>query len=381
MDFTLTEEQVLMQDAVTRFLLDHYSFEDRRELASRNPPFALVTWEALANSLGVLGAALPVDCGGMGGGPVETMIVMEALGRSLVLEPYLETVVIGGGFLKRTPGRRAAQLLAALVAGQAIIAFAGLEPGARYALHDLSTKAARDGDDWVLNGDKCVVDGAPVATHFIVSARTSGQQRDRSGISLFLVDARAAGVVSHDYRLIDGRSAADLVFSNVRLADDALLGSADGALNLIEHVIDEATAAVCAEAVGVMRSMLADTIAYTGQRRQFGQPLSSFQVLQHRMADMHMALEQAISGAYLATLKLDEDPASRALAVSAAKVTIGTSARMIGQNAVQLHGGMGMADELAIGHYFKRATVIESQFGSIDHHLARYAALSRAAAA
>lgn len=379
MNFTLSEEQVMLQDAVTRFLADHYGFERRHELLAAG--FSRPIWDAFATSLGILGAALPESSGGMGGGPVDTMIIMEAIGRSLVIEPYLETVVVGGGILKRSPGDRAAQLLSQTVAGQVVIAFAGLEPGARYAQQHVATAAVHDGAGWVLNGAKSVVDGAPAATHLIVSARTSGAARDRDGVSLFIVDANATGIASHDYRLIDGRSAADIEFRDVRVTADALLGGKGDAIDLIEHVMDEATAALCSEAVGVMRRLLEDTIAYTKQRRQFGQPLSSFQVLQHRMVDMYMALEQAVSAVYMATLKLDQSPVDRALAVSAAKVTIGKSARMIGQNAVQLHGGMGMTDELAVGHYFKRATVIEAQFGSVDHHLARYATLSREAAA
>ena len=379
MNFTLSEEQVMLQDAVTRFLTDQYSFERRHEFLAGG--FSRPIWNAFANSLGILGAALPESCGGMGGGPVDTMIIMEAIGRALVIEPYIETIVVGGGFLKRGPGGRAVHLLSEIITGQAIIAFAGLEPGARYAQHHVATTAVRDGDGWVLNGAKSVVEGAPAATHLIVSARTSCETRDRDGLSLFVMDAKTAGIGSHDYRLIDGRSAADLQFRDVRVPADALLGGEGDASGLIEQVMDEATAALCSEAVGVMRRLLEDTIAYTQQRRQFGQPLSSFQVLQHRMVDMYMALEQAVSAVYMATLKLDQAPAERALAVSAAKVTIGKSARMMGQNAVQLHGGMGMTDELAVGHYFKRATVIEAQFGSVDHHLARYAALSRDLAA
>lgn len=381
MNFTLSEEQVMLQDAVARFLLDNYSFEQRREMLAQGAAFSRPIWDALATSLCVMGAALPETCGGMGGGPIETMVIMEAIGRSLVIEPYLETAVIGGGILKRCAGERAAKLLSAIATGEAIIAYAGLEPAARYAHHIVSTTAVRDGGGWVLNGAKSVVAAAPVASHLIVSARTAGTERDRAGLSLFLIDAQAAGITAHDYALIDGRSAADLQLTNVRVPDDALIGSEGDALPLIEQVMDEATAAVCAEAVGAMRKLLEDTIAYTKQRRQFGQPLSSFQVLQHRMVDMYMALEQAVSAVFLATLKLDQGPDERAKAVSAAKVTIGKSARMIGQSAVQLHGGMGMTDELAVGHYFKRVTVIETQFGSVDHHLARYAALSRSAAA
>lgn len=380
MNFTISPEQTMLQDSVNRYLHDQYSFEARRKLLE-GTAFSPSIWADFASSLGILGAALPEQAGGLGGGPVESMVIMEALGSALVLEPYLETAVIGGGFLKRSASPRAKALLSAIVAGAATIAFAASEPTARYALNDIETMARREGDGWVLDGLKAVVIAAPFASHLIVTARTSGARRDLDGISLFLVDRGAAGLASHDYRLIDGRPAADLTFAKTALPADALLTPAGSAFPLIEQVVDEAIAAICAEAVGGMRRMLQDTIDYTRQRRQFGQPLASFQVLQHRMVDMYMALEQAVSAVYLATLKLDADPITRSRAASAAKVTIGKAARSIAQDAVQLHGGMGMTDELAVGHYFKRATVIEGMFGSVDHHIARYGALSRASAA
>ncbi|MDO7836422.1 acyl-CoA dehydrogenase family protein [Sphingobium sp. HBC34] len=375
MNFTLSDEQVMLKDAVTRFLREKYGFDDRRKLIAQSASAAEI-WAGIT-ALGILGAGLPENLGGLGGGPVEIMVVMEALGQALVTEPYLETAVIGGGLLRRTGGARAGALLEAMVAGSARFALAAGEPTSRYALEDISTTARREADGWVLNGAKSVVDGAPVASHILVTARTSGGQRDRAGVSIFVVDREAAGLTSHDYRLIDGRAAADLRFDDVRLPADALLGEEGGSLPLLEQVRDEAIAALCAEAVGGMRRMLQDTTDYTKQRRQFGQTLSSFQVLQHRMVDMYMAVERAISATYLVTLKLDADPVTRACAASAAKATIAETARYVGQSAVQLHGGMGMTDELAVGHYFKRATVIESQFGSHDFHVARYAALTQ----
>lgn len=379
MDFTLSDEQNMVQDALTRFLHAHYRFDHRRKLTAASSSSPDI-WAGLA-SLGVLGVGIPEDQGGMGGGPAEIMVVMEALGQALVTEPYLETAVIGSGLLRRAGGARAAQLLHALVAGDARLALAAGEPTSRFALEDVSTTARQDAGGWVLNGAKSVVEGAPVASHILVTARTSGQQRDRAGVSLFLLDTSAAGITRRDYRLIDGRSASDLCLDDVPLPGDALLGEEGASLALLEQVRDEAIAALCAEAVGGMRRMLQDTIDYTKQRRQFGQTLSSFQALQHRMVDMFMAVERAVSATYLATLKLDADPVSRACAASAAKATIAETARFVGQNAVQLHGGMGMTDELAVGHYFKRATVIGSQFGSRDYHVARYAALTRAQAA
>jgi len=381
MNFDLSPEQSLLKEAVSRFLKDRYSWEERGPIAASATGFSGALWQALAQDLGILGAALPEASGGLGGGSVETMIIMEALGEVLLLEPYLETAVIGGGFLKRTATDSARKLLGEIVAGNVRIAFAASEPTARYALQDVSTIARREGEYWSLTGTKTVVSAAPLATHLIVSARTAGTQRDRSGISLFLVEPNIKGLTAHTYRTIDDRRAADLQFDRVRVPADALLGEDGRALPLIQQVMDEATAAVCSEAVGAMRRLLHDTIDYAQQRRQFGQPIAQFQVLQHRMVDMYMALEQAVSAVYLATLKLDQPPEERARAVSAAKVTIGKSARFIGQNAIQIHGAMGMTDELAVGNYFKRLTAIENEFGTVDHHLARYATLSRTNAA
>jgi alkylation response protein AidB-like acyl-CoA dehydrogenase len=380
MDFDLTQSQALLNDALRRFLGDRYPVEERRRIAASAEGWSPAQWRGFAQELGLLGLALPEGSGSLAGGAVETMIVMDALGDALVIEPYLETMVIGVGFLKRSPGPAAHALLTEIAAGRVRLAFAYGEPRSRYALQDVSTTAHRDGSCWRISGMKNVVSAAPSATHLIVSARTSGQPRDREGISLFLVNADAAGLSMYPYRTIDDRRAADVRLDLVRLPDEAVLGDAGKALPLIEQVMDEAIAALCAEALGVMRRLLTYTIEYTQQRRQFGQPIAQFQAVQHRVADMYMALEQARSAVYLATLKLDRSPAERALAVSAAKATIGKSGRFIGQNAVQLHGGIGLTQELPVGSYFRRLTVIENQFGTVDHHLARYAVLSRTTA-
>lgn len=378
MDFTLTPEQGMLQDMVKRHLADRYDF--RRRLVVEGPGHAPQLWRDWAD-LGILAATLPSDTGGSGGGAIETMVIMEALGSALVTEPFLETVVIGGNLLKKSGSPMAKKMLTDIGRGDAILAYAAHEPEARYALNDIGTTARREGDRWILTGRKSMVVGATVASHLIVVARTAGHRREEKGLSLFLVEQHTPGLTCHPYHLIDGRLAADLIFDDVALPAQSLLSDEGQAFPLIEQVMDEATAALCAEAVGGMRRMLQDTIDYTRQRRQFGQPLASFQALQHRMVDMYTAQEQAVSALYLATIRLDADPRTRALAVSGAKVTIGRSARMIGQNAIQLHGGMGMTDELAVGHFFRRATTIEGQFGNIDHHLARYVALSRHEAA
>jgi alkylation response protein AidB-like acyl-CoA dehydrogenase len=380
MDFTLNDEQMLLRDMVSRYLRDQYDFDTRRARLKAGGEQDVSLWRDFAETLGILGASLPESVGGLGGGPIETMIVMEALGEALVTEPYLETVVLAGGLLRGAGGTAAHDLLAQIATGTARVAFAGAEATPRYAMQDARTRASRDGDGWVLDGAKSVVVGAPTADRLIVSAGTAGGEGSAAGISLFLVDPQAEGIELHAYRLVDERPAGDLVLRGLRVDGDALLGPEGAALPLIEQAIDEAIAALCAEAVGVMRRMLADTIEFAKERKQFGQPLAQFQVLQHRMVDMYMALERAVSATYLATLSLDGDPGARAKAVSAAKATIGETVRFVAQNAVQLHGAMGLTEELPVGHFFRRATVIEYQFGSVDHHVARYAALVRKAA-
>jgi hypothetical protein len=262
-----------------------------------------------------------------------------------------------------------------------VVAFAYAEPQGRYNWADLKTTAKKDGAGYVLNGHKAVVVGAPWATHLIVTARTAGGQRDAKGVSVFLVEKGAKGVVTRDYPTVDGLRASEVYLENVSVAADALIGDADAGLALVEAVLDEATAAALAESMGVLARLHEGTLEYTKQRKQFGQPIGSFQVLQHRMVDMFIAVEQSTSISYMATLKLEEAADERAKAVSAAKAFVGKALKFVGQNAIQLHGGMGMTDEMAIGHYFKRATVLEALFGSTDHHLRRYESLSFAAAA
>ncbi|WP_137872169.1 acyl-CoA dehydrogenase family protein [Rhodococcus sp. Q] len=379
MDFSLTKEQELLRDGLTKFLAARYTLEESRAAAKTGIGWQPEIWRSFAEELGILGATLPEENGGLGGGAVELMIVTEALGQALVVEPFVDTVVIGTGLLRRAGGDRAAEIIGEIVEGNAITAFAALEAtsGDNYA--EVTTTARRDGDEWVLSGTKIVVTSAPLASHLLVTARTSGDQRDTDGISLFVVPLglhSLPGLDSHSFRTVDDRQAADITFTDLRLPADALLGVEGGALPSIEYAIDEATAAIASEAVGLMRKVLADTVEYAKQRKQFGQAIGTFQVLQHRMVDMYMEVEQSVAAVYLAILNLDAAPVDRALAVSAAKATIARAARFVGQNAVQLHGGMGMTEELAIGHYFRRLTVIEHEFGSADRHIARFAALT-----
>jgi pimeloyl-CoA dehydrogenase small subunit len=380
MDFNFTDEQQMLRDTVASYLADHYDFDKRRAVVTKEPGWRPEVWKAFAEELGILGAPFPEDLGGLGGGAVENMIVMEEFGKALVVEPYLQTVVIAGGFLKHSGHPRAAELIGQIIAGEAIFAFAQAEPQSRYNLADVATTAKKDDGGWVLNGHKAVVVGAPFANHLIVTARTGGGQRDAEGISVFLVAKAAAGVTTRDYPTVDGNRASEVVLENVKVGADALIGPEGHGLPLVEKVVEEAVAATCAEACGVLRRLQEGTVEYTRQRKQFGVPISSFQVLQHRMVDMFIGLEQSISMTYMATIKLDHE-AERAQAVAAAKVQIGKACKFVGQNAIQLHGGMGMTDEMAIGHYFKRATMIESAFGNTDHHLARYEFLSLGQAA
>ena len=380
MDFSFTDEQSMLRDTIASYLADNYSFEQRRNVVAKEPGWNPKVWKALAEELGILGAPFPEDLGGLGGGPIENMIVMEEFGKALVVEPYLGTVVIAGGFLKHSGHPNAAELIGKIIAGQAVFAFAYAELQGRYNLADLTTTAKKDGGGWVLNGHKAVVAAAPWATHLIVTARTGGGQRDAQGISAFIVEKDAAGVTTRDYPTVDEGRASEVFLENVKVPGEALIGPEGRGLPLIEKVVDEALAATCAEACGVLRKLHEGTLEYTKQRKQFGVPISSFQVLQHRMVDMFIALEQSVSMTYMATIKVSDD-AERAKAVAGAKVQIGKACRFVGQSAIQLHGGMGMTDEMAIGHYFKRATMIESAFGNTDHHLARYEFLSLGQAA
>jgi alkylation response protein AidB-like acyl-CoA dehydrogenase len=376
MDFDFSEEQSMLRDSLSGYLRDHYDFEARRGIIASEAGWSPALWKAFAQDLGILGAPFPEALGGLGGGPVDNMVVMEELGKALVVEPYLGTVVIGGSFLKHAEAPDAAERIAGIIGGTTTLAFAYAEPQARYNWSDLKTTARRDGSGYVLNGQKAVVVGAPWASHLIVTVRTSGAQRDPDGVSVLWVDKTAAGVSTRDYPTVDGGRASEVYFENVSLPAEALIGTEGQKLALVERIIDEATVASCAEAVGVLRTLHAMTLDYARQRRQFGQPIASFQVLQHRMVDMFMAVEQAISMTYMATLKLDDTDRERAKAVSAAKVQVGRACKFVGENAIQIHGGMGMTDELAVGHYFKRATMLQGLFGSVDHHLRRYEALS-----
>ncbi len=373
MDFTVSNEQELLRDGLSKFLAARYDLESSRTAAKAGSGWQPEIWRGFAEELGILGATLPESAGGSGGGAVEAMVIAEELGRALVIEPWVDTVVVAGGLLQRAGGPLAHSVLERIANGSAVVSLAAVDADCGDRWDGLSTNAVRHGEHWVVTGAKTVVVAAPLATHLLITARAG------DGIALLLTEFDAAapppGVTAHGYRTIDDRRAADLEFGGLRLPAEALI-DADARPSL-ERARDEGAAAVCAEAVGAMRRVLADTVEYTKARQQFGQPIGGFQALQHRMVDMYMELEQAVAAAYLATLKLGDDPDTRARAVSAAKATVGRAARFIGQQAVQLHGGMGMTEELAIGHYFKRLTTLQYEFGSTDAHRARYAELTR----
>ena len=376
MDFSYSEEQTLLRNSVAKFLADHYDFESYKKISRSEAGWSPSVWKQFAE-LGLMAAPLPEDFGGLGGGAVETMIIMEEFGRALVVEPFASTVVVGGGFLRH--GGNAAQKekwLNKIAEGSTVMAFAFAEPEGRYNFADLTTVAKRNGSGYTLNGQKAVVLNAPYADVLVVSARTAGGRRDAKGVSVFLVDRNAKGVSTRDYPTIDGQRASEISFDNVAVPAEALLGTQDEGLGLIERVTDEAIAAHTAEAAGAMKVLLDTTVEYTKTRKQFGVPIGKFQVLQHRMVDMFIQVEQTTSMALMVTLKLDEGETERKKAASAAKVQLGKGGRFVGQQAVQLHGGMGMTDELNVGHYFKRLALLDTLYGNVDHHLKRYAALS-----
>ena len=376
MNFSLNEEQRLLKDSVERFVRENCSLDQHRALVSSELGYNERSWRQMAD-LGWLGINVPEAYAGIGGGPVETMVLMEAFGAGLVLGPYFPSVVLGGNLVAMAGSEAQKQaILPALVAGELKLAFAWVEAQAGYDLFDVETMAERRDGGYVMNGAKGVVLGAATADKLIVSARTTGGSRDRDGIGLFLVDRGASGVKLRDYRTVDGLRAAEVAFENVTVGDDAVLGDPQGALSVIEAVAERAIVALCAEAVGAMDVIVRSTAEYLKTRKQFGRPIGTFQVLQHQFTDMLIASEEARSMMYVATLRLGErDAGLRAKAVSGAKHLLGRHGRLIGQRAIQLHGGMGMTEEMSVGHYFKRLTMIDVMFGDEAYQLKRYAAL------
>jgi pimeloyl-CoA dehydrogenase small subunit len=374
MDFTLSDEQRLLKDSVERLLADRYAFDQRKNYLKEPHGWSTALWSQFAE-LGLLGLPFAEEYGGFGGGAVEIMLVMEAFGRALVAEPYLATVVLGGAAIRlgATDAQKSA-ILPAIAEGRMKLAFAHGERQARYDVTDVMTTAHHGGQGWVLDGAKSVVTHGDCADKLIVSARNAGERDADHGITLFLVDANANGVTRRGYAMRDEQRAAEVSLSSVEVSQDAVLGEVGEGLSIIKRVIEAGIAATAAESVGAMEALHAMTLEYSRTREQFGKPIGTYQVVQHRLAEMLMSLEQGRSMAMLAAMMVDEPDANeREHNIAMAKVGIGQAGRFVSQNAVQLHGGIGMTEELAVGHYFRRCMVIERLFGDTAHYLARLA--------
>lgn len=377
MDFSLNDEQKLLQESLERFIQNDYQFDSRQNIVASSEGMSREHWNTFAE-LGWLGMLFSDADGGFGGSAVDLMVIMEQVGKGLIVEPFVSSLVLAGGLIRRAGTERQKQdWLSALIQGEKIGTFAFAEPGSRFDLKHVGTRAEQVNGGYRLSGHKAVVLNAQNSDLLVVSARTSGESRDAEGISLFLVESNAEGLTRQDYPTIDGGRASEVSLEMVEVASEALLGELGHAHAIIERVIDEGILAVGAEAVGAMEVLYKATVDYAKQRKQFGVPIGSFQVLQHRMVDMFIAHEQAKSLMYMAAIRLDEEDATEAKrAASAFKVQVGKSGKEVGQGAVQIHGGMGMTDELNVGHYFKRLTVIDTLFGNTAYHLNRFSSLS-----
>ena len=374
MDFSYSEEQLALQDTLQRFITREYDFETRRKLAHCDVGFSSDAWKQYGE-LGLLALPFAEEHGGLGGNAVDVMLIMEMFGRGLLLEPYFSTVVLSGCLIRDAAPKAMQQaVLPAIAQGKLLVAFAAYEAAGRYDLSHVAVSAVDDGNGgWLLTGKKSVVLDAPSAHQLLVSARVSGGVGDRDGISMFLVERSAPGLTLASYPTQCGRRAADLRLEKVAVSADSMIGLAALALPAIERAVDRGIAALCAEAVGIMLALNEATLNHLKTRKQFGVPIGKFQVLQHRMADMFIATEQARSMAIIAAVHADSDSVSeRRRAISGAKTYIGQAARLVSQQAVQLHGGMGLVDELIVSHYFKRLTMINMSLGDADYHLARF---------
>lgn len=376
MDIQFTEEQQLLRASVQRLLRDRYDFEARRKIVASEEGFSRTQWEAFAE-LGLLAAPFSEVAGGLGGGPLSTMIIMHEFGRHLVVEPFVETVVLAGGLIEHGGTSEQTQgFIPGIIDGSKLWALAWAEKGSRFEFANVATRAQRGKDDYVLSGVKTMVMAAPWADHLIVSARTSGDDRDRGGVSLFVVDRRASGLDLQSFKTIDGRRAAEISLRDVR---GELLGREGEGVATLEACRDRAIGALCAEAVGAIGELNSATLDYSKTRKQFGTTIGSFQVLQHRMVDMFIAHQEALSLMQHLSLSLSNGDSGLSRLASGAKSKIGYAGKFVAEQAVQLHGGMGMTDELNVGHYFKRISSINIQFGDPAFHVLRYAQLDAAA--
>ena len=378
MDFNFTEEQQLLADTVRRFLREHYSFEVRREILKTPEGWSREIWQELAG-LGLTALNVPEEHGGLGASPVDTMLVMNALGEGLLLEPFLGAAVLTPALIAHLrDDATAAAMFPDIASGERIVIVAHQEPHTRGELTHVTTRAEKNPSGYALNGYKNVVAHAGTADELLVTARTSGEPSDASGISVFRVDVKTPGLTVRSYQTLDGQQAADIELKDVQVPAANLAGAEGKAFAAIEAAHGIALSALCAEAVGVMKAINAATLEYTKNRKQFGQPIAKFQVLQHRMADMFIQSEQAQSMSFLAAIKcVETDATERRRSLSAAKVIIGQAGRFVGQQAVQLHGGMGMTDELIVSHYFKRLTAIDLTWGDTDFHTQQFIAMTQ----
>ena len=380
MDFNFTEEQQLLGDTVRRFIREEYTFEKRRGILQSPEGWSREVWNELAG-LGLTALNVPEEQGGLNAGPVETLLVMNALGEGLLLEPFLGAAVLAPALVTRLDDETAAgELLPAIASGERIIIVAHQEPQTRGELNHVVTRAVKSGDGYVLDGYKNVIAHGGMADELLITARIDGKPTDTGGMSVFRVTAGTPGVTVKRYRTLDGQQAADIALKGVKLPASALVGRPGEAYAAIEAAHEVALSAICSEAVGIMKAINTATLDYSKSRKQFGQPIGKFQALQHRMADMFIQAELAQSMSYLAAIQcVGEDAAERRRSLSAAKVIIGQAGRYVGQNAIQLHGGMGMTDELIVSHYFKRLTTIDLTFGDTDFHLQQFIAATQAA--
>tara|TARA_Y100000748_G_C15456690_1_gene473209 strand:- start:66 stop:1193 length:1128 start_codon:yes stop_codon:yes gene_type:complete len=375
MDFTFNEEQTMIQDQVEQFIQKEYDWETRQELSNSDLGFGTHNWKTFAE-LGWLGIAVSEKNGGFGGSSIETMLIMEEFGKGLVVEPFLETIVMSAGILdKHGTDEQKNEIISSVINGEMHLALAYAEPQSRFNLSDVVTEAKVDGENFVINGFKSVVMNGPSANKIIISARTSGTQLENKGISLFLVDSDIEGLTKSDYKTVDGRKASDINLENVIVSKNCLIGSLNEGFDILDEAIDRSILAISAEAVGAMEILYKTTVEYTKTREQFGTPIGKFQVLQHRMVDMFMEYEQCKSLLYMATMKNEESAPDAKKAISGLKYQVGKAGKFVGQQSVQLHGGMGVTDELNVGHYFKRLTTIGTIFGNADFHLKQYTSL------
>jgi alkylation response protein AidB-like acyl-CoA dehydrogenase len=372
-NFDLSEEQQLLKDSVDRFVSDNYDLDTRQTLSKNDAGFSDTYWQTMAE-LGWLGVTVPEAHGGFGGNQADTMVLMEAFGKGLVLEPFFASAVLGTrAIVAGASSELQNKLLPKLMAGECRLSLAYAEEQARFDLEDIVTRATQDSGDFIITGHKSMVQHGGSADYLVVSTRTSGGQQDQHGITVFLVDAKSEGISTQSFPTVDGQQASEITFKDVRVSADHILGGLDGGFGLLQDIAIDGILALAAEAVGAMEVLYKDTVAYTQERQQFDQSLSDFQVLQHRMVDMFMEYEQCKSMLYRATLEVVQKGREAMRIVHALKYMVGKNGTFIGENAVQLHGGMGVTEELRIGHYFKRLLVIDAQFGNSDHHLGRFA--------